>query len=71
MPRAALLQNSIHTNPGRLKPQICQIKKNKIEHNKTKTNTLGSGLVAETEGGDEMERMISSISISFLNEIVL
>lgn len=45
--------------------------KNKIKHNKTKTNTLGSGLVAETEGGDEMERMISFISISFLNEIVL
>ena len=42
--------------------------KNKIKHNKTKTKEVV--WVAETEGGDKMERMISFISISFLNEIV-
>ena len=58
MPRGALPHKSIHTNPGRLKPQIPRIKKTKLNITKQakKKNALGSGLGGETESGDKMER---------------
>jgi len=47
----------MHTNPGRLKAQIPRIKKTKLSITKQAKKTLWEVVwVAETEGGDKMER---------------
>lgn len=73
MPRGALPHKSIHTNPGRLKPQIPRIKKTKLNITKQakKKKTLWEVVwVAKPKAEIKWKGMISFISISFLNETV-